>query len=79
MDLLISLIMRKPSFLKKFLISLFIIIAIEIIQFVTYLGIADVDDVILNITGCVIGHLAYIIVAKFQIFKIKSNKQMETT
>jgi glycopeptide antibiotics resistance protein len=36
-------------------ISLGIIVAIEIIQFVTNLGATDIDDVILNMTDCLIG------------------------
>jgi len=78
MGLLISLILRKPSFFKTFLISLSIVIILEILQFVTSLGIADVDDVILNILGCVIGHFVYKLVSKFKLIKTYTNKPIET-
>jgi glycopeptide antibiotics resistance protein len=61
MGFLIPFILRKPSFLKTIGISLSIIVSIEIIQYVTYLGFADIDDVILNMFGCVIGYMVYVI------------------
>lgn len=60
MGLLIPLIINKPSFLKTIGISFVTILGIEIIQFITCLGIADIDDVILNIAGCVIGYTLYL-------------------
>jgi glycopeptide antibiotics resistance protein len=62
---LIPFILRKPSFLKTIGISLSIIVSIEIIQYVTYLGSADIDDVILNMFGCVIGYMFYMISIAF--------------
>jgi glycopeptide antibiotics resistance protein len=61
MGFLIPFILRKPSFLKTLGISLSIIVSIEIIQYITYLGYADIDDVILNMFGCVIGYMFYVI------------------
>ncbi|WP_430159925.1 VanZ family protein [Paenibacillus algorifonticola] len=49
----------KKTFIKQLLFFLLIIIAIEGFQFVTLLGIADIDDVILNMTGSVLGYLIY--------------------
>lgn len=40
-------------------VSFIIITSIEIIQFVTYLGAADIDEVFLNMIGCIIGYVAY--------------------
>lgn len=48
---------RKLS--KTLLICLIIIIGIESFQFVTMLGYFDVDDIILNMTGCLIGYFVY--------------------
>lgn len=42
-------------------ISLGIIGAIEIIQYLTNLGATDIDDVILNMTGCLSGYLVYVV------------------
>ncbi len=59
MGLLISFLFRKPSFLKTIGISLAIISGIELLQFVTCLGILDIDDIILNTAGCAAGYLIF--------------------
>ncbi|MCC3376335.1 VanZ family protein [Cohnella sp. REN36] len=56
MGLLLPLIMRRPSFVKVMFLSLSIIFTIELFQLITCLGIADIDDVILNFLGCIIGY-----------------------
>ncbi|MBD0384751.1 VanZ family protein [Paenibacillus sedimenti] len=61
MGFLVPYVLRKPSFLKTIGMSLAIIFGIEIIQYVTNLGATDIDDVILNITGCLIGYMVYAI------------------
>lgn len=61
MGYLIPLVVRRPSFIKTIIFSLAIILCIEIIQFITYLGSADIDDVFLNMVGCVIGYAFYMI------------------
>ena len=33
-----------------------LVIVVEIIQFITFCGSADIDDLILNTLGCVIGY-----------------------
>lgn len=42
------------------LICLISIIGIESFQLVTMLGYFDVDDIILNMTGCLIGYCVYV-------------------
>lgn len=61
MGYLIPLVLRRPSFLKTIVFSLAIILGIEIIQFKTCLGAADIDDVFLNMVGCVMGYALYVI------------------
>ncbi|MNI08150.1 VanZ like family protein [compost metagenome] len=61
MGFLVPSVLRKSSFLKTMGISLGIIVAIEIIQYVTNLGATDIDDVILNMTGCLIGYMVYMV------------------
>jgi glycopeptide antibiotics resistance protein len=56
---LIPFVVGRPSFIKTFIISFAIILGIEIIQFATFLGSADIDDVILNLVGCVMGYAVY--------------------
>ncbi|MGF6354094.1 glycopeptide antibiotics resistance protein [Paenibacillus sp. 4624] len=66
---LLALLFNRNSFFKIMLTSLFIIIIIEFTQFVTNLGIADIDDVILNMFGSFLGYLCFLTVEK--LFSIK--------
>lgn len=61
MGYLVPFVLRKPSFLKSMGISFGIIVAIEIIQYVTNLGATDIDDVILNMIGCLIGYMVFVV------------------
>ncbi len=61
MGFLLPLVVRRPSFIKTIVFSLGIILGIEIIQLVTSLGAADIDDVFLNMVGCVVGYFVYVI------------------
>lgn len=53
------------SFFKTAGICLAVIFGIEMIQYVTCLGIFDVDDIILNLTGSVIGWFVFIVTNKW--------------
>ncbi|WP_338751426.1 VanZ family protein [Bacillus sp. FJAT-52991] len=55
----------KKSFIKTMISCLGIIICIEVIQFITYLGSMDIDDVILNQIACVIGYSLYLVSEKY--------------
>lgn len=57
------------NFAKLLILCLFIILFIEIIQFIFMIGYFDIDDIILNLIGCFIGYLVYKFVLIF--FKIK--------
>lgn len=61
---LLALKLKQNSILRVMFFSLVIIISIEIIQFTTCLGIADVDDVILNMLGSGLGYLIFVITEK---------------
>ncbi|SEP15025.1 VanZ family protein [Paenibacillus sp. OV219] len=61
MGFLVPFVIRKKSFLKTMGTSLAIIVAIEMIQYVTNLGATDIDDVILNMTGSLIGYILFVI------------------
>ncbi|OZI12039.1 hypothetical protein CEW92_08745 [Bacillaceae bacterium SAS-127] len=54
---------QKP-FMKTMISCLGIIICIEVIQLVTYLGNMDIDDLILNQVSCVIGYSLYVVSEK---------------
>ncbi|WP_394626993.1 VanZ family protein [Bacillus cereus] len=51
----------KRKFIKSMIICLIIIITIEVIQYLTYLGSMDIDDVILNQFSCIMGYIIYLI------------------
>lgn len=42
-------------------ISLVTICTIEVVQYITYLGACDVDDLLLNLAGCGVGWLGYVL------------------
>ena len=65
----IFLNMLDYRFLKAFIVSAFIIFCIELSQFVFCLGVADVDDFLLNILGTIIGY-AFCFFLRF-IYKLK--------
>lgn len=51
---------KRISFLKTMLICFISIFGIEVFQFVTMLGYFDIDDIFLNMAGCLIGYCVYI-------------------
>lgn len=59
-----ALFRRLRSFLLFMLTAVSTIVCIEIIQLFTLLGSCDVDDLILNIVGAVIGYLIYFIASR---------------
>jgi len=60
MGILISINFYKlKGIIKTLLISLIFIVTIELIQFVTMLGYFDIDDIVLNLFGSLIGYCLY--------------------
>lgn len=64
MGLLIPLLLSKPNFIKILGTSLGLTLGIELLQFITLLGVADVDDVLVNTLGAITGYILYIILKK---------------
>ena len=65
MGFLIPIISKKYiNALITFFISLICIIGIEIFQFITMLGFFDIDDILLNAVGCIIGYGIYAVFKK---------------
>lgn len=55
---------------KKFIFLCFIfILLIETFQFLTMLGFFDIDDIFLNLIGCIIGYFISKIILHFNTFK----------
>ncbi len=49
-------VQKCSSFRKAMFICLGVIVLIEIFQFFSLTGVCDIDDVILNMTGCLVGY-----------------------
>lgn len=57
-----SLFKKQKKFLVMLLTVICISTSIECIQFFTKLGTTDIDDIILNVFGAIIGYIFYLIV-----------------
>jgi glycopeptide antibiotics resistance protein len=55
---------KNTTLLHAFVYSLLFTVVIEICQYITKLGVLDVDDIILNTLGGVIGYAIYYISAR---------------
>ena len=64
--------MRK--FHRVLLHGLFVSLIVELIQLITRAGRCDVDDVILNTTGCALGYLIFLIVDHVRIRAMSMRK-----
>jgi glycopeptide antibiotics resistance protein len=65
----LCLIFRLYEPRKCILISMITSISVELIQLLLSIGVADIDDVILNTTGAVIGVLIFRLLTRFDLFK----------
>ncbi|MCL2322295.1 MAG: VanZ family protein [Oscillospiraceae bacterium] len=65
---LLPVIMKKKSFFAVIVFGFIFSIIIETIQFFTRKGVAELDDVILNTLGVVIGYLSYKIVYRIKVY-----------
>lgn len=55
---------KRKNFIKNLLYGLIIATGVEVVQFVFALGVMDIDDVILNTLGFIVGLLTYTIFLK---------------
>ncbi len=65
---LLPFVRRNFNYFSVMGISLLIITGIEGFQFVSMLGIADLDDVIVNMVGC---HIGYVLALTLQLIRVK--------
>jgi glycopeptide antibiotics resistance protein len=75
MGFLLPILFKKlRKFRKVLLVVLIVTFSIEILQYITGTGASDVDDVILNVLGGILGYLIYGIIMKIVIsVRVKSN------
>ncbi len=59
MGFLMPFIVEEHRFFKVMIISFLISCSLELIQLVTLLGCFDVDDMILNVLGAILGYLCF--------------------
>ncbi|MDR7236659.1 VanZ family protein [Neobacillus drentensis] len=64
--------LKSYSLLKAFLVPLVIIAFIEVLQYVTHRGSLDIDDLILNLFGVILGNLLFPIFKKIIIVSSKN-------
>lgn len=62
LGVLVSFKVERFKMIKCFFLSAGISFIIELIQYIYYLGYADIDDIILNTIGCIGGYFLYSIV-----------------
>lgn len=55
---------KNTTFVQALLYSLGFTLAIETVQYITKLGVFDIDDIIMNTLGGVIGYCIYYVTAK---------------
>jgi glycopeptide antibiotics resistance protein len=75
--LYLQVIQKRKAFAKSLLIVIITSIAIEMIQFAFGLGASDIDDVILNCCGGIIGILVYKLLRK--VFKEETRTKTAIT
>lgn len=64
--LLASLLKRRGSLKSTLVFSFFIILFAESMQLIMKVGVFDVDDIILNLIGCLIGYFVHEIFVKYK-------------
>ncbi|QFG00095.1 VanZ family protein [Psychrobacillus glaciei] len=64
----------QRNIIKTMISCFLLILCIEIIQLISFLGYFDMDDIILNLLSCFIGFMLFI--AYKNVFKIVSKKEM---
>ena len=69
---------RSKKWYNTFLISFGFSLSVETVQLVFKVGSFDVDDIILNVTGAVIGYILYQIVQKARSWHREKKKQKRT-
>ena len=57
----VSMAGRTRGFFKTFFFSMFLSLAVETVQLITRVGSFDVDDILLNTIGGVLGYIAFVL------------------
>lgn len=57
----VSMAGRRRGFFKTFFFSMFLSLAVETVQLITRVGSFDVDDILLNTVGGVLGYIVFVL------------------
>lgn len=74
LGIMVPILFNKKKFVNIVVIGGCISIFFELVQFILAIGVSDIDDVILNICGGVIGWFIYYVIGKLKLsYKVKEN------
>jgi glycopeptide antibiotics resistance protein len=62
---LMPMLLKKKSVLKVAVLGFVFSFGIEVLQFIFRKGVAELDDLILNTLGAIIGYILYMMLSKY--------------
>lgn len=77
MEIFLPILFKRLSIFKKYIITIILVLLlIEIIQVITRLGSFDIDDLLLNLLGAILGFSIYKLLVQLKIIRYDSNKNL---
>lgn len=77
MGIFLPILFKRLSIFKKYIITIILVLLlIEIIQVITRLGSFDIDDLLLNLLGAILGFSIYKLLVQLKIIRYDSNKNL---
>lgn len=77
MGIFLPILFKRLSIFKKYIITIILVLlSIEIIQVITRLGSFDIDDLLLNLLGAILGFSIYKLLVQLKIIRYDSNKNL---
>lgn len=70
MGIFLPILFKRLSIFKKYIITIILVLlSIEIIQVITRLGSFDIDDLLLNLLGAILGFSIYKLLVQLKIIR----------
>ncbi len=77
MGIFLPILFKRLSIFKKYIITIILVLLlIEIIQAIIRLGSFDIDDLLLNLLGAILGFSIYKLLVQLKIIRYDSNKNL---
>lgn len=77
MGIFLPILFKRLSIFKKYIITIILVLLlIEIIQVIIRLGSFDIDDLLLNLLGAILGFSIYKLLVQLKIIRYDSNKNL---